>query len=249
MGKVGSSTIKKSLAHADIDLPVYQVHFLSRSEIERVKRVYRQKELSIPAHLRRSRYIRSRIDAGEDKWLIVTLFREPIARKVSNIFENAHNLWPEITDDNGRIDLRLAKEHLHSELDSFDEKSDYTCTWFDKELRSVFSVDLFDQPFDHDRGYVIRDSSTARVLVLRLEELTSVFQSAMKEFFPDSPDIDMYPTNARSEQENAKAYQSLKEELTVSRETARRIYRSRYVQHLYPDSMIERFVNRWSSSA
>jgi len=58
----------------------------------------------------------------------------------------------------------------------------------------------------------------------------------------------MVRANVRSNQEvDAGPYQALKNELTVPRETAERIYSSRYVQHLYTDEMIDRFLDQWCS--
>lgn len=249
MGKVGSSTVVRSLQQTDLDLPTYQAHFLSRNGIDRVASVYRDKGLSRPAHLRRSRRLRQRLDWGGENWRVITLFREPIARKISDLFENAPTLWPDLVADDGRIDPAHAQKRILADLDDFDETTDYVCTWFDEEIRSVFGVDLFDAPFDHDRGYTIRKSNSARILFLRLEDLNRTFQPALQEFLPGSPDVDMIRSNVRSNPEKtADPYQIVKRNITVPRETAERIYRSRFVQHLYTNAMIDRFLDCWCST-
>jgi hypothetical protein len=248
MGKVGSSTVLRSLRSSSLDLPVHHVHFLSGKGIDRVKSIYQSKNAVPPDHIHRSRRIRWRIDAGEQNWLIVTLFREPIARKISDLFENAGTLWPELVNENGRIDPNRARERVLDELADFDEETDYVCTWFDNELQSVFDIDLFDKPFDHQQGYVIRESRSAQALVLRLEDLDSTFQPALKQFLPGEPEVEMVRTNVRTNQDaNAGAYQAVKQNLTVPDKVAERIYSSQYMQHLYTDEMIERFLSRWCS--
>ena len=249
MGKVGSSTLVHSLHQSSVNLPVYHVHFLSPKNIRRVLDLYRGNDLPAPAHLRQSHHLRRRIDSGEKNWLVITLFREPIGRKISDLFQNAPDLWPEVVDAEGHIDPDRARERVQEDLSAFDEEADYVCTWFDKELRPVFGVDIFDRPFDHDRGFIIREGPRAQVLVLRLEDLTPAFQPALKQFLPGRPEVDMVRANVRSNQEvDAGPYQAVKNELTVPRETAARIYSSRYVQHLYTDDMVERFLDRWCSS-
>ena len=247
MGKVGSSTVARSLNRSSIDLPVYHTHFLSQDGINRVEARYRDDGLMVPAHIRRSQDLRWRVSKGETGWLVVSLVRDPIARSVSDLFQNASTLWPELVDDNGNVDPDLALEWISSRLASFDEETDYVCTWFDQEMQPVFNIDVFDTSFDHERGYTVCSSSVANLLLLRLEDLNSVFQPAMRTLLPDQPEVEMVRANVRSDKTGPRTtYQTVKDEMSLPLSTVERIYDSRFVRHFYTASMVDTFIDRWT---
>lgn len=246
MGKVGSSTVVASLQALDLECEVHHVHFLSHEGVARATRLIRDAGGSVPHHLHTSHHLRARLDAGETGWRVVSLFREPIARAVSNLFQNAALFHPEVVGPEGGIRPDAAVELLVNKLASFDEANDYVCTWFDRELGAVFGADLFAQPFDHEAGYTRLNSPAAEVVVLRLEDFNRCFQPAMRELIPGGPDVPVVKANVRAEAEGeARTYRRVKQAITVPRPVAERIYASQYVRHLYPKAMIEQFMQRW----
>jgi hypothetical protein len=91
MGKVGSSTIKKSLAALESDRPVYQIHHLTEETIAKAEAGYGSiLKSSFPRtkHLLWSRYllaVKSKELAGPP-WKLITLVRDPLAVCISGFF-------------------------------------------------------------------------------------------------------------------------------------------------------------------
>jgi hypothetical protein len=135
---------------------------------------------------------------------------------------------------------------LTEQLAAFSEATDYVCGWFDRELKTVFGVDIFAEPFDHARGYRIIETPRAKVLVLRMEDLDRALTPSLREILPSSPTLGMVRANVRAETEEAAIYRGVKERLRLPKAVVEQVYSSRYVQHLYSPDMVERFRARWS---
>ena len=71
---------------------------------------------------------------------------------------------------------------LVERFNNFDERTDYVCNWFDKEINVVFGIDIFKKQFDKSAGYQIVKSETADILLLKLEKLSDCHKIAFKEF-------------------------------------------------------------------
>lgn len=250
MGKVGSNTVYRSLKQSNLRNPVYHLHTLSADRLRRAK----NQNAHVPRHLRlshlnTSEIIRHRIDRGRERWFVVTLIREPIARAVSDLFQNAKTLCPEVLDEQGRIHPDKAVARITKTFSEFEEATDYVCTWFDREIKPVFGIDVFNEPFDCKSGYQIYDADGAKLLLFRLEDLNERFEEAMAEFLPGHPKIQMVEGNVRTRKRRAAdSYEKVKNSLVLPRDVVEKIYCTRFVRHFYSQDMISCFVDRWSSN-
>lgn len=104
MGKVGSSTLVKSLKDMNnLDMDVYHVHFLTHESIRNIEKVYKHatkvyKKDIIDQHVIESLYLRKQLDQGlrDTKWKVITLVRDPIVRNISCFFEAFNQYFPDI---------------------------------------------------------------------------------------------------------------------------------------------------------
>jgi hypothetical protein len=248
MGKVGSSTVYRSLANVKLSGPIYHVHFLSQEGIDNAERYFLSLQTpQVPEHIERSRQLRKRLDRGKDtQWKIITLVREPAARDISDLFQNVDSYWPELLDEEGKVRTNEALEFLQGRFLEYDETTNYTCTWFDRELKEVFNIDVYGTPFDHDRGYTIIPGQGAEVLILRLEDLGCSFGRAMSDFLGLDPGLEILSANVGEEKRHSAAYAYMLENITIPRAVCERIYASRYARHFYTESMRRDLVQRWS---
>lgn len=88
MGKVGSTTIVESLRRSVPERSIFHVHFLSTEGIKIEEDFYREHLSRIGAihdHLLESWYLSEQFDkiTSDEKYKIITLVREPIARNIS----------------------------------------------------------------------------------------------------------------------------------------------------------------------
>jgi tetratricopeptide (TPR) repeat protein/glycosyltransferase involved in cell wall biosynthesis len=246
MGKVGSTSIIKSLEQYGI--PSKHAHTLSWSGIEHAEALFSKNSKSaLPVWIRYYRGIRAEIDRLSDSghWKIITLVRDPLRRYISELFQNFNRYFPDIRNFNN-CDVSAIRDHIQQYLESFDEKKDHACCWFDNELKEVFGIDVFSKPFDTNRGYQQYSTERANVLLLRLENLSSCASEALEPFLSFSP-FKLIDSNVSATKPYAKIYNQLLSNLIIDRSLLDRFYNNRLAKHFYSESEIETFKKEWSS--
>ncbi len=263
MGKVGSRTVHKSLRALKLDMPIYHVHHLTRDYIaqkeERTKKYFYIKNK--PRHIERSdpwqlRFLRKQIDKGLNghKWRIVTLVRDPIAVNISTFFHHFREI--EVLDSVYRIKsayfdfettIKLGDIEILTEL--FLEKVDHDrpLKYFDRELKSVFGIDVFASKFPKSKGYNVYEEEPANVLLIRLENLNKCAGDAFKEFL-NIEGLTLTNTNRGIKKDYNIIYQMFKDSVVLPNTYIDKMYRSKYMQHFYSEEEIKRFKTRWRTS-
>ena len=145
MGRAGSMTTVNSLRQAGVDLPVYHTHWLNPETIDGRKHLTAHlPEARHPLNMRVARRIAEELKREGTKrrlWKLVTVFREPVARNISVFFLSIDAF----VDD---FERRYARGELSHQqlLDIFLEKfpHDQPLEWFDREVRDVFGIDVYD---------------------------------------------------------------------------------------------------------
>jgi len=247
MGKVGSSTIEKSLKSAAIKEPVYHIHFLSNEGINFAEQYYRELNCGLPRHLIRSKMLREAITSSSgNSWKIITLVREPIGRTISNLFQNVQDAHPQFINKNGTLKITQVTDYLIQCFNDFNEADDFTCSWLDKEVNKVFRIDTYSYPFDQNKGYSIIQKNNIEILILRMEDMNNNFNEALSRFLNISKPIIMEKANIGKKKKYSNDYKSVVGNIKISDQICDKIYQSKYVQHFYSSEMIDSFFKKWS---
>lgn len=250
MGKVGSTSIHNSLEEASLQLPIYKVHFLSDEGMAHAVE-FHQKTLKIPwentPHIQTSEFLRDKIQTDpSSQWKVITLVRDPIMREVSEFFQYLHSMYPELLDEAGNIEKERAIKLLQTRLMFYNPEKNYTCRWFDMEIKGMFGLDVFAHPFDTDKGYAIQQHGNVELLILRLEDLNENFSEAIGQFLALTSPLALIRSNVRAEQKRGSTYEQVRQELTLRESVCRKIYSSKYAQHFYSPAEIEQLIQKWS---
>jgi hypothetical protein len=251
MGKVGSSTIFESLCSAVDSISIYKVHYLSDQGIDRGRQFYDGLRRKVPIpHEQTTEQLRRRIwEQPRTIWKIVSLVREPIARDISAYVQMVDVLHPGLLGADGpRID-RIARAATVQFI-AFDEARSYTCGWFDYEIRQVFGIDVYAEPFDHTNGYLRVRQSNVDLLVLRLEDLNRNGEQALSEFVGQR--VSMVRASSRSPEKLQEAYtedvyRQIVRRVVVSPQVCARVYDSRYARHFYTRDELLANTAKWST--
>ncbi len=248
MGKVGSGTIHKSLINNNISNSVLHLHFLNRyilkqSRGPKLYGIYPQ-----PYHV----YLGIATRKALNKHLnypikIISLVRDPIAIKISSIFQNPHIARMSISTSDGVIDPQKAIKYFESELKE-PHTFDYISNWFDNELKTVFDIDVFASPFPTKTGYAIYSKGMVEALVIRLEDLSEKGPKVITDFLGLEKQLDLKQSNVRSESKEANAYREVLDSISLSTPLCKEIYSSKFVNHFYNDTEINKFISRWTKS-
>lgn len=255
MGKVGSSTLLKSLRKINIPQPIYKVHFLNpqtNQEI-RAKSAYTKKtrnELLIPRHLIIDKCFCQKIHrilARSQQLKLITSVRDPISRSISSFFQNITKILPCFQR---RLESRKVSVqeliNLYWEHPEAKERRYRHIHWFDRELSSVLGIDVFSIDFPKAQGYFLKKDFVENIdlLILKLEKFSQCLTTSLKDFL-DLSTLNIASENISNLKKYHELYREFKNEIRFSPEYLDQIYNSQFVQHFYTDEEIEQFKIRW----
>lgn len=255
MSKVGSSTVVASLKNSAPDILVLHSHFMSEPGLDWLENWVKDRwgTIHVPKHLWHGLFAQRLHyeNTLPDRMKVVTLVRDPVARAISEFFEelDVHTGYPyaQRLEANG-VDA-VADELERMLLETLATKVDWSAPyeWFDREVRDVFGVDLLAEAFDPEADFGVFRSETADILLLKLERLADCAEQAFGDFL-GIPDFSLDTgRNVASRKYYADAYRMILARLSVPEAILEACYGSRHVRHFYGAADIDRFTARWTS--
>lgn len=245
MGKVGSQTIYHSLQLADLPNSIFHFHFLS-DDIRAVRNYHKKAGIPSSYPFDLAQAVRTELDKqGRKSCLIITLVRDPIAFVISNAFQNPQFINANLANVNGSIDPPKMVTYLTNLLSNPDAFT-YMFNWFDRELKRVFLIDIFAQPFPKHVGYTVITGPQDKTLLIRMEDLSRIGCNAISSFLDMPKPLILTPANVGAEKEGGKIYQQVKQMIKLEPAIVNRIYSSTFVRHFYDDVMVQEFTDRWT---
>ena len=249
MGKVGSSTVYRSLLDASIPNSVFHLHFLS-DDLPKHRGFLKQAGIYPPPyHIYLGEATQKLLNKHQDFPIkIISLVRDPIAFIISNIFQNPSFAEESIQTDTGLIDPQKASKYINGKLSNPQEFT-YIYEWFNKELKTVFGIDVFAEPFSLETGYAVYSKANVEVLVIRLEDLSEKGPKAISDFLKLENPLVLKHNNSRDNSKDKEAYQEVQKSVSLSLSTCKKIYSNDFVKHFYNESMINTFLSKWTKSS
>lgn len=146
--KVGSVSLVRSLNAAG----VYSVHVHSFADIQ------------YPYHLEEN-LIRSLIKKTSGK--VISIVRDPIARQVSLLW----HLWG--TNEEVFLDQYSSLEEIEKNFYSIPNRED-EFQWYKEEFEKILNINIYDYPFERERGYSIIEKDGISVLLIKMEKINAL---------------------------------------------------------------------------
>lgn len=232
MGKVGSSSIYQSLRKEVPFADTFHIHHLSSHWLHEI----------LPTRHKKSRV---NIGIGEEvlrcikknpnkRIKVITLTREPVIRSISNLFQNWQHLYDNIED--------VSSEELKNHIESIDYE--YALNWFDDEFFRYLNIDIYQLPFDTNKGYEIYELDNVDICCIKLEKLNEVGSKVLKDFL--EMDLNLFTSNKSSDKGSKDKYGYLKENVKIDKDILNQLYDSKYMQHFYSEEEIAKFKMKWS---
>lgn len=258
MGKVGSTTISASLRERGIrrTMMVFQPHFVSdegRAFAERLategvggwSRLVKKERGGFLRNRQLNREL-SRMKAAGERVKVITMVRDPVATNLSGLFHN-HIWWPAeikaLCAEPSPACLEALQAHFLTRY-----PHDVPETWFDMEVRALYGVDVYAEPFDPARGYAIYRSDFADVLLLRLESLNQCAPAALSEFMGLDA-FELVESNTAEDKSYADLYKAFRRELALPESYLDRVYGTRFATHFYSADELAAFRRKWLAPA
>ena len=232
--KVGSTTIENSLRMADIDK--LKAHYYARRPFTSYFKESFGVDLSM---LKKNKSNK-----------IISLVREPISRGYSSLFYEMGRHGAYIIMSNGDSFVDSCAEALKTEVF---ELSDWTVRyghefdWFDHEMKSAFGIDVFEHPFDKEKGYSIIKQDNIEILLMKLEKLNSL-ESVIGEFV-GAPHFKLVNANEGSDKTYKNLYKNVREVIKIPREVVDLYYKDNpRMDHFYTEEEKAGFLKKWESN-
>jgi len=252
MGKVGSSTVKHSLNELGRAMNLYHVHALTQERLDWLQGTYRnvsrvRGRAVVHDHLVEGIYLRKKLDRGtQQRWKVITLIRDPIARNISTFFQSLDIFFPEWVKERNNAQDDLV-DHVDEMIELFLSKVDHKLplVWFDKYLKPVFDIDVYEQKFPVSKGYAIYANEHAELLLMKLEDLDHSAPTAFKEFL-DIEDFELKKANISGDKVYSQAYSKFKGLIKLSDSYIDETYSSQFARHFYTQDEIEQLRAKWT---
>ncbi len=238
-GKVGSTALHTAISRLS-GFGSFQTHFISEEGVRNARRIHLEQGRD-PIHLKVGEALSEALKRHPEKQVkVVTLVREPVARAVSDLFENPTLLVP--GEDIRTLPLeRLVEIAAAQVLDSLD----YTETWFDRELSGVLGFDFFGRPFDQESGFSIYRLGRFELIAGKLEQLSRRGGRAFGEFLGRDRELEIPKSRARSATGEASLYEQVRGRLRLPGDVLDRVYASRVCRHFYHPEELATFRKQW----
>lgn len=280
IGKVGSTSVLRTLDRFLPGEKIHQTHGLSErrllDSISRwLDRSKRSPGFKPSPNLLSSIEISGYLHGGlaQRDWYLLSLVRDPIGRNVSAFFQNLHLVWVHHLPGEAReICSRLLRkkagpmpgedeirEVAESLVALFHQRyaRQFLDRWFDDEMRGVFGIDVFSEPFLPARSYQLYRHGRVRLLLLRVEDLAAGFEPGLHAWLSDSPwehalaagdSLELERANEAENKRYALLYRQFMDLLTFDTTMVEEEYASRTARHFYSDVERKRFAARWTKT-
>jgi hypothetical protein len=252
MARVGSKSIRRAIREQAADFRSFHTHYLNPDTIAEMRErfVRRHQQTGRPGLYREYLHAgwlarRIRRTAYGD-WKIISVVRDPVARTVSAFFRhfplNHAGLGERFHEDRDNVPRLIELFH-----DAGNLEHTFALDWFDREVRDVFGVDVYDSPFRAGRGSEYA-CEAGRLLVLRTEDLSSTGGEATGTFLGVGP-MTLAHHNRSTDRDYSDGYRRFLKELRLSSAYLDRMYGSRLARHFYSPEEIAAFRARWTVDA
>lgn len=166
---------------------------------------------------------------------IISLVRDPVARQIAA-------MWQSIT-----------QVHLYSAGADFAEIENYFFPersirggfgWFNGQMKKVFNIDVFEYPFDHEKGYSIFQKGNIEVLLMKMEKLNDL-EDVIGEFL-NIKNFKLWNENESICKPYRFAYKDYKADFKLGKEVLEKLYiKSQYTKHFYSEQERESMYKKW----
>ena len=242
MGKAGSNTISYSLE--SLGLSVSSKHYFSGDQ----QNFFTNKNSNFLGKIRKQ-FTRNYFARLNDKIKVITLVRDPLARNLSMAFFALETLLYHTLGPHDGRNLKGNHTSLNEIINiGFEEQINHEAplTWFEEEFNYVLNLDVYQYPFDQEKGYSTIKKGNLEVLILKLEKLNS--SESVIENFLNLKSFRILSANMSKNYWYADLYKDFKKVYKPSQKYLDKMYQSRYCKHFYSPLEITDMYASWQEN-
>ncbi len=166
---------------------------------------------------------------------IICLVRDPVAKAIAAMWECVN----EVERYSREVDFQEIERYFLSKNLAEEEFK-----WFDEQMKKYFQIDVFQYPFDQEKGYSIIKKENIELLLMKLEKLNEL-EEVIGEFL-SMKGFRLYNTNIGLKKAYRFAIQEYKETVNISQEQLEDVYiRNARMQHFYTEKERHELYLKW----
>ncbi|MEM8908547.1 MAG: putative capsular polysaccharide synthesis family protein [Bacteroidota bacterium] len=176
---------------------------------------------------------------------VLTLVRDPMARNLSLAFHGLeyllyHTLHGNPNNIKGQF---LSFEQVVQK--AFDRliRHEAPVLYFEEEFEPVLGIDVYQYPFDRERGIGWIRKGKLQILILQLEQLAKN-ETQIAQFIGKS-DFRLLRANTAKKSWYAEWYRPFIDQFRAENAQLRALYDSKFMQHFYTPAAIQAFEEHW----
>jgi hypothetical protein len=240
MGKVGSQSLKESIIRDGFDcLNLYSLKVPTLNLVSKNIN-YKNKKFVFLGSIRQKLYSLI-LRSAKVKKKIITVVRDPIARDVSFIYHFFSVFLYNLINQGTGEEFSL-QELIQNIYDKYIIHGSAT-NWFNNDFNKTLGLNIFDYPFNKDKGCSFIKYMNFNILILTLEKLNN--NEKIIGDFLGSKDFKLISTNRATKKWYSEIYRLTKDSIFISEEQIERIYSSNFMKHFYNNNDILEFKNKW----
>jgi len=247
--KTGSTSVYATLKYYNL-YTLLKTHFVSKSGIKKYEnkikkkwntKFYDLKKIILVANQK----LRIRkIDNYKNKKYVIVTIRNPIDQRISSIFqlwqEHDITLFNKIDEPGYAKTMNFVNNNIETENPGTDIEN-----WLKNEINDIFKIDVFSEAFTEEKGYKIFKTKEVSLLLMKMETMSSVFESAIKDFLSTDKRHELIILNVGEEKIYKESYKLIKRNIKIKKETLDKIVDTKYFKHFYAHQK-EFMYERWS---
>lgn len=171
---------------------------------------------------------------------IITLVRDIYARNVSAFFQN-FAFWLVQYGNIAADDLEKDNDVYVNKVFEKVFDHDYPYQWFDIELKEFTHIDVFDYPFDKEKGWSRIEKGKYDILIIKLESIANA--TGIIENFCGAT-LKLHNTNISDYKWYGEVYKKFKRNYVPTEAYLNMLYTSKTAQHFYSHQEITGFKKK-----
>ena len=245
-GHVGSSTTYRSLLTGNWErgTRIYDIHslderFNNTSGIDSVSARHVLQEV-----LRRA-LVKKKLDKKE--LVIITLFRDPVARALGGLFQNPKVFLEGWNNKRSNAETLQIVQDKMQKSNFLQSTVDWQYRFYLRELKQYYSFDLVQKDYHEKQpGFISFHQQRRTLIVFALEFLDELLIPKIETYL--NTHIQLKYFNTHSQRENRDSYQYCKEKLKLDNQILSKIYKNSILELIYPSKEIAAYYNNWSEN-
>ena len=245
MGKVGSSSISKSLKNSGIK-SFFHLHYLLKAKDLEDRIFFDAASPQLPnlrfsriTQERKGRFLYENLIIKKKPVKVISLTREPIGRNVSAFFQTFERETGKKYEESNFSVQELTEIFLDFYPHSI------PLNWFDNQIKTCLGIDVYEYPFPKEQGFLSINKDNIDLLLLKSEIPNNIKEKAIAEFL-DMKEFKIVNANVGADKNYSNMYEAFKQSLQLPMSYLEEMCNSKYFNHFYTDEEIKNVLSKWT---